>query len=160
MFLKLEIYSVLDNILIGGGGGKVCFKTFSDTMLNVVCALKLFCIAVDVKWKLKRSLKVVLWYTIADRSINLPDTQGFESMSETERTVIVANHLLGKLGTSSCFMIDKNFGGRKQENCFCGEQSCKMTGEYGDTTIGKGKYLAGSFKKYVCSNTFNLNYMY
>lgn len=107
-------------------------------MLNVVCALKFFCIAVDVKWKLKRSLKVVLWYTIADRSINLPDTQGFESMSETERTVIVANHLLGKLGTSSCFMIDKNFGRRKQENCFCGEESCKMTGEYGDTTIGKG----------------------
>lgn len=74
-------------------------------------------------------------------------------MSETERTVIVANHLLGKLGTSSCFMIDKNFGGRKQENCFCGEESCKMTGEYGDTTIGKGKYLAGFLKKYMFRHT-------
>lgn len=75
-------------------------------------------------------------------------------MSETEQTVIVANHLLGKLGTSSCFMIDKNFGERKQENCFCGEQSCKMTGEYGDTTIGKGKYMAG-FLKNICSDTLN-----
>lgn len=36
-----------------GGGGRVPEKCvlnfFSDTMLNVVCALKLFCIAVDVK---------------------------------------------------------------------------------------------------------------
>ena len=77
--------------------------------------------------------------TIAGRNINLPNKQSLQSISETELTVLVANHLLGKLGTSSCYLIDKNCCGKKRDNCFCGETSCKMTGEYGDTSIGKDK---------------------
>lgn len=52
---------------------------------------------------------------------------------------LVANHLLGKLAISSCYLVDKNCTG-KRDGCCCGVDSCRMSGEYGDTSIGK--YIA------------------
>ena len=71
------------------------------------------------------------------RSLNLSDPLKLRCFSETERTVLVANHLLGKLAPSSCYLIDKNCIGEKGDHCFCGEDSCQMTGHYGDTSIGE-----------------------
>uniref|UniRef100_K1R650 Plexin-B2 n=1 Tax=Magallana gigas TaxID=29159 RepID=K1R650_MAGGI len=62
----------------------------------------------------------------------------------TELTVLVANHLLGKLATSSCYLVDKNCNGKKGDQCFCGEDSCTMTGTYGDTSIGNPEVWHGN----------------
>lgn len=78
-----------------------------------------------------------------ERSINLPDTQSLQSISRAELTVLVVNHLLGKLGTSSCYLINQNCCENNQDKCFCGEISCKMTGEYGDTSIGNAEVWHG-----------------
>ncbi|XP_033736257.1 uncharacterized protein LOC117324484 [Pecten maximus] len=53
---------------------------------------------------------------------------------ETEQIVILANHLFGKLATSSKYVIDKNFA-IKKHGCPCGT-GCNITGYYGATSIG------------------------
>ncbi|XP_069124167.1 uncharacterized protein [Argopecten irradians] len=53
---------------------------------------------------------------------------------EDDQTVILTNHLFGKLSASSKYVIDKNSAG-KFHDCPCGSE-CKITGYYGDTSIG------------------------
>ena len=55
----------------------------------------------------------------------------------------VANHLFGKLATSSCYIVDKSCAEKKDDNCFCDDKSCKMTGQYGDTSIGRNIFITG-----------------
>ena len=64
-----------------------------------------------------------------------------QKLSETGLTVLLANHLFGKLSTSNCFLIDKDFPWRKDDQCFCDNKSCKMTGHFGDTSVGKFSYI-------------------
>lgn len=77
---------------------------------------------------------VGLFLFLAERSINVHDPQ---RLSETELTILVSNHLLGKLATSSCYLVDKNCSGKKGDWCLCSNDACEMTGQYGDTSIGK-----------------------
>lgn len=72
-------------------------------------------------------------FVISERSINLDP----QKLSETELTVLLANHLFGKLATSNCYVIDKSIPGKRDDRCFCDDRSCKMTGQYGDTSVGK-----------------------
>lgn len=71
-----------------------------------------------------------------DRTMCVRDNQSLPKYSETELTILVANHLLGRLATSSLYLVDKNCIGKKGDQCFCGKESCKMTGHYGDTSVG------------------------
>ena len=64
-----------------------------------------------------------------------------QKLSETGLTVLLANHLFGKLSTSNCFVIDKDIPWRKDDQCFCDNKSCKMTGHFGDTSVGKTSFL-------------------
>lgn len=59
-------------------------------------------------------------------------------LSESDLIIVLANHLFGKLSTSSHFVIDKHCKGRllNTTSCPCTKQSCKMTGMFGDTSIG------------------------
>lgn len=82
---------------------------------------------------------VGLFLFLAERSINVHDPQ---RLSETELTILVSNHLLGKLATSSCYLVDKNCSGKKGDRCLCGNDACEMTGQYGDTSIGKTSLLS------------------
>ncbi|XP_033757444.1 uncharacterized protein LOC117339846 [Pecten maximus] len=61
-----------------------------------------------------------------------------DHLSETDRSIILANHLFGKLSTSSHFVINKHWKGRAPNaaSCSCSNPSCKMTGLFGDTSIG------------------------
>lgn len=77
-----------------------------------------------------------LFFT-TDRSLNLSDPLKLQSISESELTLLVVNHLLGRLATSSCHLIDKKGHKHTGNHCLCGEDSCKMTGWYGDTSIGE-----------------------
>ena len=77
----------------------------------------------------------LIFYTL-ERSINFKDPRNLHNLSETELTILVANHLLGNLATSSCYLVDKNCTGKRGDKCVCEEDSCIMTGEYGDTSIG------------------------
>nr|XP_011445246.2 uncharacterized protein LOC105340752 [Crassostrea gigas] len=70
-----------------------------------------------------------------EKSIKFNNPQNLHALPETELAVLVANHLMGKLAISSCFLVDKNCTG-KRDGCCCGVRSCRMTGEYGDTSIG------------------------
>lgn len=111
---------------------------FIITMFIIVCANK------TIKRYVKSHYhKLTLHdrFFVTDRRLNLSDPLKFRSMSGTELTVLVANHLLGKLATSSCYLVDKNCNGKKGDQCFCGEDSCTMTGTYGDTSIGEVNYI-------------------
>ncbi|XP_061196538.1 uncharacterized protein LOC133204806 [Saccostrea echinata] len=81
-------------------------------------------------------LSKLLKFMNEDRTIGVHDNQDLQRFSEAELTILVANHLLGRLAISSCYLVDKNCIGRKGDQCFCGEDSCKMTGDYGDTSVG------------------------
>ena len=63
---------------------------------------------------------------------------------------MVANHFWGKLATSSCYLVDKNCTRKNGDKCFCEDESCKMTGQYGDTSVGK----AFSLLKYFTTETW------
>ena len=60
-----------------------------------------------------------------------------QKLTETELTIMIANHFLGKLATSTCYIVDKNCTRKNGDKCFCGDESCKMTGQYGDISVGK-----------------------
>jgi hypothetical protein len=53
----------------------------------------------------------------------------------------VANHLLKNLTASPCYLINKNCSGKGGDSCFCGDEACKITGSYGDTSIGKNHLI-------------------
>lgn len=78
-----------------------------------------------------------LFFFTTDRSLKLSDPLEFQSLSERELTLLMVNHLLGKLATSSCYLIDKNGHEHRGNRCVCGKDSCEMTGWYGDTSIGE-----------------------
>lgn len=72
------------------------------------------------------------------KSINLDP----QKLTETELAVLLANHLFGKLATYNNYVIDKSFGRKGDEQCVCDDKSCKMTGHYGDTSVGKTNLIA------------------
>ena len=74
---------------------------------------------------------------VADRSLPITDVQRMQKLTETELTIMIANHFLGKLAASTCYLMDKNCTRKNGDKCFCGDESCKMTGQYGDTSVGK-----------------------
>lgn len=84
-------------------------------------------------------IKHVYFYA-SEKSIKFNNPQNLHALPETELAILVANHLLGKLATTSCYIVDKNCTGKQGDGCCCGVDSCRMTGEYGDTSIGK--YIA------------------
>lgn len=55
--------------------------------------------------------------------------------------MLLANHLFGTLATYNDYVIDKSFSGKGDEQCVCDDKSCKMTGHYGDTSVGKTNNL-------------------
>jgi hypothetical protein len=71
------------------------------------------------------------YFIISDEFV--PDIQG---LTETELTATLANHLFGKLATTSNYVMDAKYAGRKMDQCFCGREGCILTGRYGDTSIG------------------------
>ena len=97
-------------------------------------------------FKLKWSHSISLYD--ADRSIHLNE-QRRQKLTETELAIMIANHFWGKLATSSCYLVDKNCTRKNGDKCFCEDESCKMTGQYGDTSVGK----AFSLLKYFTTGT-------
>lgn len=89
-------------------------------------------LGVSKKTMLKKFVTLCSYF--ADRKISV---QGLQKLSEKEVTKLVANHLLGRLATSAYYLVDKNSIGQKGDQCFCGENLCKITGHYGDTSVGK-----------------------
>ena len=57
----------------------------------------------------------------------------FDNGADT--TTALANHLFGKLATSPVYTIDKKLKS-KGNKCGCNDESCELTGQYGDTSIG------------------------
>ncbi|XP_033729590.1 uncharacterized protein LOC117318749 [Pecten maximus] len=68
------------------------------------------------------------------------------NLGETDITIILTNHLFGKLCTSSHFLIDKQFKGKSKakESCPCSNTECKITGSFGDTGIGNPSVWHGN----------------
>ncbi|OWF41531.1 uncharacterized protein LOC110462223 [Mizuhopecten yessoensis] len=63
--------------------------------------------------------------------------------SEADLTIILANHLFGRLAISSNYLLDKQSKekerGKYQTSCPCGTTSqCTLTGRFGDTSLGNG----------------------
>lgn len=119
---------------------------FGDVFRNGISILRDFEVSKKIP-KEKQTLFVfnkLMDLLKGDRRLNLSDPLKFRSMSGTELTVLVANHLLGKLATSSCYLVDKNCNAKKGDQCFCGEDSCTMTGTYGDTSIGNPEVWHGN----------------
>eukprot|EP00105_Crassostrea_gigas_P013798 XP_011430234.1 PREDICTED: uncharacterized protein LOC105330313 [Crassostrea gigas] len=64
--------------------------------------------------------------------------------SETELTTLLANHLFGKLASSPDFTIDKSCKSKRGKKCSCSDESCVLTGDFGDTSIGNLEVWHGS----------------
>ncbi|XP_033757117.1 uncharacterized protein LOC117339548 isoform X1 [Pecten maximus] len=65
-----------------------------------------------------------------------------EHLGETELTIVLANHLFGKLATSTKYVIDKYCTGNKLKKCPC-SLDCDLSGTYGDTSIGNEEVWHG-----------------
>ncbi|KAK3102375.1 hypothetical protein FSP39_010905 [Pinctada imbricata] len=63
---------------------------------------------------------------------------------ETEFTTFLANHLFGKLATTTTYTISEKKSGKKTKQCLCGKEGCTLTGRYGDTSIGNPTVWHGS----------------
>ncbi|XP_033751797.1 uncharacterized protein LOC117335731 [Pecten maximus] len=83
--------------------------------------------------------KLLQYLTDKDAQAALKDLDKFE---ETHLTMVLANHLFGKLATSSKYTIDKSCDG-KVEKCPCRAQ-CQLTGNFGDTSIGNEEVWHGN----------------
>ncbi|XP_060080808.1 uncharacterized protein LOC132560173 [Ylistrum balloti] len=95
------------------------------------------------KFVLSKLLHYLFDYLDTDAEI----MKNMEMYTETELTAVIANHLFGKLSTSSCFTIDKQCkgkgrgqGGRGSKKtsplCPCEKNDCVLSGDFGDTSIG------------------------
>lgn len=106
-------------------------------------------------------IKHVFFYA-SEKSIKFNNPQNLHALPETELAILVANHLLGKLATTSCYIVDKNCTGKQGDGCCCGVDSCRMTGEYGDTSIGKYiavyKYRIGNYPLFCTRSNLSRNY--
>ncbi|XP_069115430.1 uncharacterized protein [Argopecten irradians] len=76
---------------------------------------------------------------MADTDAQVP-MEKFEGLTDAEVTIILANHLFGKLAISSNFLIDNHCKGKEDtwSTCPCSETGCRISGSYGDTSIGHG----------------------
>ncbi|XP_033759074.1 uncharacterized protein LOC117341327 [Pecten maximus] len=67
-----------------------------------------------------------------------------KGMSETDITIFLVNHFFGKLSMTSKYVIDaQSKGNRKENTCPCSRAGCKMTGMFGDTSIGNPEVWHG-----------------
>ncbi|XP_069106187.1 uncharacterized protein [Argopecten irradians] len=64
--------------------------------------------------------------------------------SETEITVLLANHLFVKLAASPSYIIDRHSKRKQGTKCPCPVPDCKLSGLYGDTSIGNEEVWHGS----------------
>ncbi|XP_033728757.1 uncharacterized protein LOC117317896 [Pecten maximus] len=95
----------------------------------------------------KLVLDTLLHYLIKITNENAQAPFGvLELLGETDVAIILANHLFGKLCTSSHFLIDKQGKGkcRSKESCPCANKDCQMTGSYGYTGIGNPSVWHGN----------------
>lgn len=73
--------------------------------------------------------------------------RGLEGLEETDIAIILANHLFGKLCTSSHFLIDRQrreMEGKATDSCPCLDAGCEMSGRFGDTGIGNPSVWHGN----------------
>ncbi|OWF51326.1 uncharacterized protein LOC110449352 [Mizuhopecten yessoensis] len=72
--------------------------------------------------------------------------ENIKGMSETDITIFLVNHFFGKLSITSKYVIDgrlQSKGKRKENACSCSKEGCKMTGVFGDTSIGNPEVWHG-----------------
>ncbi|XP_021362253.1 uncharacterized protein LOC110456051 isoform X3 [Mizuhopecten yessoensis] len=81
----------------------------------------------------KRILRKLLIF-ISDKEAHLL-LKNLEKFNETELTMVLANHLHGKLATSSKYVIDKNCT-KESKHCPCSSENCSLSGQFADTSIG------------------------
>ncbi|XP_033748875.1 uncharacterized protein LOC117333606 [Pecten maximus] len=67
-----------------------------------------------------------------------------EMFSETDVSVLLANHLFVKLAASPSYTIDWHSKGRRGAECPCCISDCKLSGQYGDTSAGNEEVWHGS----------------
>ncbi|XP_061187641.1 uncharacterized protein LOC133195727 [Saccostrea echinata] len=67
-----------------------------------------------------------------------------QRLKESEFAVLLANHLFGRLAMSNRYIVNKSIPGKKDDQCFCNASSCKMTGQYGDTSVGNREVWHGN----------------
>lgn len=60
-----------------------------------------------------------------------------EQLSETELSLLLANHLYGKLATTNRYLINKSRADKCKNGCPCDQRNCELTGMFGDTSLGK-----------------------
>ncbi|XP_062581481.1 uncharacterized protein LOC134243263 [Saccostrea cucullata] len=87
----------------------------------------------------------LLEFVEEERSIKIDP----QKLSETELTMLLANHLFGKLATSCCYVVDKSYAKEREDQCFCEDKSCKMTGQYGDTSVGNVEVWHGNLDIFI-----------
>ncbi|XP_069126609.1 uncharacterized protein [Argopecten irradians] len=62
---------------------------------------------------------------------------------QTEINIVLANHLFGKLSSTPDFLMDIQ-GKQKGDSCPCLSPMCKVTGSFGDTSVGNDQVWHGN----------------
>ncbi|XP_033754877.1 uncharacterized protein LOC117337854 [Pecten maximus] len=91
-------------------------------------------------------LDTLLHYLVKMENVDTQDPfMTLEGLGETDIAIVLANHLFGKLCTSSHFLIDKRCKGKVKDSCPCTDAGCKISGSFGDTGIGNPSVWHGNF---------------
>ncbi|OWF52112.1 uncharacterized protein LOC110448198 isoform X2 [Mizuhopecten yessoensis] len=81
---------------------------------------------------------------LLDQKFKHSSMEGMNEKSETDITIFLANHFFGKLSLTSKYVIDGQSKGKRKGNaCSCSQDGCKMTGVFGDTSIGNAEVWHG-----------------
>lgn len=67
-----------------------------------------------------------------------------EQLSETELSLLLANHLYGKLATTNRYVINKSRADKCKNGCPCDQRNCELTGMFGDTSLGNPQVWHGN----------------
>ncbi|XP_033725780.1 uncharacterized protein LOC117315619 [Pecten maximus] len=103
----------------------------------------------------KRLLRKLLFF-LSDEGTHLL-LKDLEKFHETELMMVLANHLYGKLTSSSKYMIDKN-STKETDHCPCNSESCRLSGQFADTGIGNEEVWHGNLDIIVDNDMVGLSY--
>lgn len=67
-----------------------------------------------------------------------------EQLSETDLSLLLANHLFGKLATTNRYLIKKSRADKCKNGCPCDQRNCELNGTFGDTSFGNTQVWHGS----------------
>lgn len=96
-------------------------------------------------------LNKLLAFVKSNAADEIPTTN-LHQMTKADLSTLLANHLFGKLSTSSRFTVNKECDDLRKDNCPCSYPNCQLTGALGDTSVGNSEVWHGNMDIIINDN--------